>query len=228
MRFVEMVAFCWCLACCAVLIASEACAQGAGARKEAERPEFVRVDEVAGLPRVLLIGDSISMGYTIPVRKLLEGKANVQRIPTNGGPTSRGVENIEEWLGDEPWDVIHFNWGLHDLKRMKDGKVDISGEWQVAPEDYEKNLISLVSRLQATGATLIWAMTTPVPEGASMRIPGDDVEANEIARRVMAARSDDRGRYRAGRMGLPAQHTAIDLLGTGHVTLLCCVCRTPE
>ena len=43
------------------------------------------------LPRVLLIGDSISIGYTIPVRKELAGKANVLRIPANGGPTAKGV-----------------------------------------------------------------------------------------------------------------------------------------
>jgi hypothetical protein len=69
---------------------------------------------VAGLPRVLLIGDSISMGYTLDVRELLKGKANVHRIPTNGGPTTNGLKNIKAWLGDSKWDVIHFNWGLHD------------------------------------------------------------------------------------------------------------------
>src|SRR5581483_1704324 len=67
-------------------------------------------------PRVLLIGDSISMGYTLPVRKLLADRANVHRIPENGGPTTTGLKNIEKWLGDDKWDVIHFNWGLHDLK----------------------------------------------------------------------------------------------------------------
>jgi acyl-CoA thioesterase-1 len=50
------------------------------------------------LPRVLLIGDSISIGYTIPTRKLLKGKANVHRIPVNGGPTTRGLEQVENWV----------------------------------------------------------------------------------------------------------------------------------
>ncbi len=59
---------------------------------------------------MLLIGDSISIGYTMPVRKLLEGKANVHRIPTNGGPTKNGIANIDNWLGTKKWDVIHFNW----------------------------------------------------------------------------------------------------------------------
>ena len=80
------------------------------------------IRDVAGLPRVLLIGDSISIGYTLPTRELLKGKANVHRIPTNGGPTIRGLVQIDSWLGDGKWDVIHFNWGLHDLKFMPHGK----------------------------------------------------------------------------------------------------------
>ena len=53
--------------------------------------------------------------------------------------------------------MIHFNWGLHDLKIMADGKR------QVEPEDYEKNLRALVAKMKATGAKLIWATTTPDP-----------------------------------------------------------------
>ena len=72
----------------------------------------VRDDE--SLPRVLLIGDSISIGYHIDVRSALAGVANVHRPTENGGPTSNGVEKLEEWLaehGERPWDVIHYNFG---------------------------------------------------------------------------------------------------------------------
>src|SRR5258708_38523820 len=75
------------------------------------------------LPRVLIIGDSISIGSTDPVRELLHGKANVHRISENGGPTSNGVKKIDQWLGggkDAKWNVIIFNFGLHDLKIMPD------------------------------------------------------------------------------------------------------------
>ena len=37
---------------------------------------------------------------------------------TNGGPTIKGLEQIDAWIGKKKWDVIHFNWGLHDLKYM--------------------------------------------------------------------------------------------------------------
>jgi len=139
------------------------------------------IKDNAGLPRVLLIGDSISIGYTLEVRKLLENKANVHRIPTNGGPTSNGLKNIDLWLGQGKWDVIHFNWGLHDLK------LDANGKHQVPLEQYEKNLRELVSRLKKTGAKLIWASTTPVPAGKvnPPRKPQDVEEYNKVAKKIM-------------------------------------------
>jgi hypothetical protein len=86
-----------------------------------------RKDKVAGLstawdfvadnpklPRVLLIGDSVSRGYTLPTRKVLAGKANVHRAPANCGPTAAGVQKLDAWLGEGKWDVIHFNFGIHD------------------------------------------------------------------------------------------------------------------
>jgi acyl-CoA thioesterase-1 len=149
--------------------------------KRAPNPTMQPLQDVAGLPRVLLIGDSISIGYTLPTRKLLEGKANVHRIPANGGPTKNGIANLKKWLGDGKWDVIHFNWGIHDLKFMPDGKR------QVEAADYEANLRSLVATLKTTGAKLIWASTTPIPEGAlnPQRKFGQVPEYNAIAAKVM-------------------------------------------
>ncbi|TCO86152.1 acyl-CoA thioesterase-1 [Chthoniobacter flavus] len=147
------------------------------------------VEDVAGLPRVLLIGDSISMGYTIPTRDLLKGVANVHRIPVNGNSSDVGLKSLTNWLAtdgaDKKWDVIHFNWGLHDLKHWKDGKLDPTGP-QVNPvEQYEKNLHEIVEQLKKTGAKLIFATTTPVPEGTVGRVAKDEVAYNEAALRVM-------------------------------------------
>jgi len=149
------------------------------------------VKDQEGLPRVLLIGDSISIGYTLPVRELLKGKANVHRPSTNCGPTSRGVSGIDQWLGKGKWDVIHFNWGLHDLKylgpkgeNLADPKAADSHQ-QIPPAEYEKNLQLLVKRMKKTGARLIWCSTTPVPSGAKGRVVGDSVKYNQIALRVM-------------------------------------------
>lgn len=153
----------------------------------AKKPDLALapITDQAALPRVLLIGDSISIGYTIPTRELLKGKANVHRIPTNGGSTKNGVESIDKWLGTGKWDIIHFNWGLHDLKHWKDGKLDMAGPQVSTLDEYEKNLRTLVKRLKATGAKLIFATTTPVPEGSGGRTLGDDLPYNAVAVRIM-------------------------------------------
>lgn len=112
------------------------------------------------LPKVLLIGDSISSSYLQPVAKALEGKAVVVKSSDNGESTAVGVLKIDGWLGDTKWDVIHFNWGVWDMYG-----------WQYASDDrspgaYAQRLETLVIRMRKTGAKLIWATTTPVPPKA--------------------------------------------------------------
>jgi arylsulfatase A-like enzyme len=171
-----------------------------GQRKAAKSPPkkanpMAPIVDDPKLPRVLLIGDSISIGYTLDVRQMLAGVANVHRPLTNCGPTTNGLKNLDQWLGNGKWDVIHFNWGLHDLKYItgKKGQLaDINApgaQQQVLIEDYEKNLTTLVERLKKTGAKLIWRNTTPVPESAKGRIVGDSVKYNKAAARVMSAHS---------------------------------------
>lgn len=148
-----------------------------------------RID--ASLPNVLILGDSISLAYTIPVRESLAGKANVFRPKANCGSTVAGIEHLEQWLGTRTWDVIHFNWGLHDLcYRHPDAKTQgnrdkLKGTQSVAPESYKRNLEALVTRLEATGAALVWASTTVVPEGEVGRHVGDDGKYNAIAAGIM-------------------------------------------
>ncbi|HUT90122.1 MAG TPA: SGNH/GDSL hydrolase family protein [Thermoguttaceae bacterium] len=150
-------------------------------KKRPPSPALAAITDDPKLPRVLLIGDSISIGYTLATREALAGKANVHRAPTNCGPTIRGLEEIDKWLGDGRWDVIHFNWGLHDLRKSE-------GKHQVPIDEYEKNLRELVGRMKKTGATLVWCSTTPVPEGCSPPRTNEDVVAyNAVAKKIMDA-----------------------------------------
>ncbi|MCW8130556.1 MAG: SGNH/GDSL hydrolase family protein [Planctomycetota bacterium] len=146
-------------------------------------PAMLPVEDVPGLPRVLLVGDSISIGYTLPVRELLRGKANVHRPLFNCGPTHRGVEMLPQIVGAGAWDVIHFNFGLHDLKIMDDGK------HQVPPGAYAENLRVLGRAFLAAGRRVIWCTTTPVPEGklSPPRHPADVLAFNRAAQEVMIA-----------------------------------------
>ena len=179
------------LAMSAAVFAAQA--HGAEAGKSPAKkvdPALVQVEDVPGLPRVLLIGDSISMGYTPAVRDLLKGKANVLHPPENCSSTVVGLKRLDAWLGEKKWDVIHFNFGLHDLKYIVDekgtmGTVENGKQW-VPLEEYEKNLRQIVERLKKTGAKLIWCSTTSVPEGAAGRVPGDEVKYNQAAAKVMA------------------------------------------
>lgn len=116
------------------------------------------IKDEPGLPRVLLIGDSVSIGYTLQVREKLKGKANVHRIPVNGGATEVGLENIKSWLGSGKWDVIHFNFGLHDAKYAS------PTEQRASRDQYVANLQKLIDQMKAPGTKLIFATTTPVPE----------------------------------------------------------------
>lgn len=111
------------------------------------------------LPRVLLIGDSISIGYTPYVQEGLDGIARVDRNKGNAQFTGVGLQKIDEWLGDVPWNVIHFNWGLWDMYGWEYTHEDRS------PETYGARLQMLVERMQKTGAHLIWATTTPACPG---------------------------------------------------------------
>lgn len=151
-------------------------------------PALAPIADVAGLPRVLLMGDSISMGYTLPVRARLQGRANVHHPIENCGDTGRGLRRMEVWLGAGKWDVIYFNFGLHDMKYL-----DAAGKY-VPPEQgaqlhplpvYEANLRELVTRLRLTGATLVFATTTPVPDGTLGRVKDNELAYNEVAVRVM-------------------------------------------
>jgi hypothetical protein len=162
---------------------------------------FAYVDPDKNLPNVFIYGDSISIGYTTTVREELEGKANVFRIQKNGGSSDTFIPKMEKlkttmfqpylkggW--DFDWDVIHFNVGLHDLKYLKDGKLNIESGRQVSSIDvYKANLDNICKYLmkEYPKAKLIFATTTAVPEeGADGRIAGDSVIYNKAALEVLA------------------------------------------
>jgi len=146
------------------------------ARHHDLKPTPDKVD--TALPNVLLIGDSISIGYTASVRSFLQGKANVYRIPVNAEHSRNILTHLDEWLQGHKWAVIHINSGLHDIKLKGESK-------QVPLEEYAKNLIAIIAKLKATNAKIIWATTTPVPTGTNKRHAGDEIAYNEQAIRIM-------------------------------------------
>lgn len=152
----------------------------------------------ASLPNVLILGDSISIGYTDLVKKALEGEANVYRpMKENGEPwncqgTTHAVEHLDTWLAIQPkWDVIHFNFGLHDLKHVD----SVTGKNSINPNDpqqaklsiYKKQLKSITNKLKATRAQCVFATTTPFPDKPKgpLRRADQPGKYNAVALKIM-------------------------------------------
>ena len=121
------------------------------------------------LPKVVLLGDSIRLGYAPLVAKRLAGRAVVVSPSENGGDSANLLRHIEEWCIQEKPTVVHFNCGLHDLKLDKKTK-----QHKVELPQYERNLRQLVARLQKeTAAALIFADTTPIVDARHAKRKAD-------------------------------------------------------
>jgi hypothetical protein len=160
------------------------------------------VDDPA-LPRVLVVGDSISMNYHEAAKAELAGIANYYRVEGNAGPSDRGVTCIELWLGDYTqkglhWDLIQFNHGLHDLKQDYDEATKRYGAHQLDLESYKANLEKEIAVMRKTGAQLMWCSTTPIPKSSvgrwgdrtMGRRNGEDQVFNQAALEVLAKHPD--------------------------------------
>jgi len=174
------------------------------------------------LPKVLIAGDSICLrgetprkrldftllgapGYYPFVEKLLAGKFRSYCLPENGMHSSNLLIHIDEWMIKPSYDIIHFNCGLHDLKRwtrtIKEDYTSTKNDIPVV--QYAANLEEIVRRLKSeTTSKIIWATTTPVFEEKHnsmyvikrrlkssgrgyLRYEKDVVLYNKVAREVM-------------------------------------------
>ncbi len=149
---------------CLIALTQSVSAQNKNGQKDPFQDPFANPVDDPALPRALIIGDSISIGYTPRVRKQLDGVANVHRPKDNCRWSAFGDEHIIEWVGDSKWDVIHFNFGLWDWYGW-------SQEEKATPESYAKSLESIVLKIRKkTDATLIFAITTPPCVGPEKKV----------------------------------------------------------
>ncbi|XP_065840822.1 uncharacterized protein [Oscarella lobularis] len=106
------------------------------------------------LPQYLIIGDSISIGYSPYLIKNLTGKYEAQHVHTNADNSDKGKECLSVWLGEHKWDLISYNFGLHDIANDTE---------HLSIDVYSENMENITSRLVATKAKVLWVNTTPVP-----------------------------------------------------------------
>jgi hypothetical protein len=158
------------------------------------------------LPRIYLVGDSISIDYHPALATLCEGTCYYRRkggleeallnldaaTGANGGDSARVLAHMRELLANHPdvADTFLINCGLHDIK------VDPqTGAHQVPLPLYRRNLETLLSLIAAAGKRLIWITTTPVDEVQHQSFPvsfhryeKDLAAYNAAAREIMRGR----------------------------------------
>lgn len=131
------------------------------------------------LPRVLLLGDSITQGYYPKVAEHLKGKASVARLTTSksiGDPAL--LAEVAMVLDQCPFDVVHFNNGLHG--------------WGYSEAEYREHFPELVATLRkhAPKAKLLWATTTPMCKAGDPKVivegTGRVKARNAIAEEIVA------------------------------------------
>jgi lysophospholipase L1-like esterase len=143
------------------------------------------------LPVVVLMGDSIRMGYAPLVAEKLKGKAVIVSPKPNGQDSANVLKLLDkEVIAHQPA-VVHFNCGIHDTKKFREG-----GQFQVPPDKYEANLRAIVERLRKEAkAKVLFATTTPIIDDRAAAgrkkatyelLDASTVQYNQIAGRVMA------------------------------------------
>ena len=135
------------------------------------------------MKRVILIGDSIRMGYQPVVERELGGLADVWGPGENGGTSDNVLAHLGEWAVSREADLVHVNCGLHDIKRLRDAD-DIFVPLGRYRSNVEEILRTLVER---TSARVIWATTTPVNERRHAERKGFDRHERDVAEYNRAA-----------------------------------------
>ena len=142
------------------------------------------------LPRILLLGDSIRIGYEQIVTALLDGQAEIVAPSENCTDTRNTLAKLDSWLDFYRPSAVHWNNGLHDIKH-------VTGEpkCQVEPPDYAANLRAIADKLvSAMPGRVLWATTTPVIEVLHNPVKGfdrfnADIDTyNRAARTIMLER----------------------------------------
>lgn len=147
--------------------------------------------DAAESQKVLIIGDSISIGYFPFVKTSLKAQAEVYHNAGNAQSTANGLKKLSAWLAEDEWDIIQFNWGLWDLAyrvpaEKGPGKLDKQlGKLTATPQQYRKNLEALVDILKTTKAKLVFVNTTYVPADEPGRHSSDAEKYNKIALKIM-------------------------------------------
>lgn len=157
-------------------------------------PEItLKAGNVSELKKVVLIGDSIRVGYQPFVVKNLESVATIWAPDENGKTTNNVIYNLNGWVKNQNPDIIHINAGLHDIRTLS---WELGpGHTLVKPKHYQDNLETIFTWINKyVGCKIIWATTTPVIDENAKRAhqkardykrhDSDVKKINKIANRI--------------------------------------------
>jgi len=140
-----------------------------------------------GIKKALIIGDSISIGYTpYAINELCDQGFFVTRIWDNSRSTRYTLDNIDSWLGDEHWDLITFNQGLWDMP----AKWVQGAELDVVRDVYKVHLSLVANKILERTDRAIFFTTTPVAMANRFYKPEHVVMFNEDAVEVLESRPE--------------------------------------
>lgn len=136
------------------------------------------------MKKIILVGDSIRLGYQETACAELAGWANVWAPNQNGGTSENVLAHLDEWVLKRQPCVVHINCGLHDLRK------EFGQNTSAVPLDaYIKTVGEILSRVKTeTDAIVVWALTTPVnQEWHRKNKEFDRFEADVVAYNTAAA-----------------------------------------
>ncbi len=147
------------------------------------------------LPRVLLIGDSITRGYFSDVEKRLTDKAYCARLTTSKCVSDPSFsDEVQLLLKHYKFAVVHFNNGLHG--------------WGYSEAQYRDGLLKFLATAKenAGDAKLIWATTTPVRERSDLQQFSEKTERVKARNKIAAEIMKDNSIPTNDLFGLVEQH----------------------
>ena len=141
------------------------------------------------MKKILILGDSIRMGYDKYVKMAFEDVAQVYSPVNNCRCSSTLVRHLQEWVEEtgcaDELDLVYWNAGLWDTLLLGDGLNHIT------LDVYEANVNRICRQLQmfAPKAKIIFATSTPVQEelftGMFKRLNKDVERYNLAAGRIV-------------------------------------------
>ena len=134
------------------------------------------------LPQLLVVGDSISLGYAPQLFAALDGVYEGQHDPVNAGNAAKGAQCASTWVGNGTWDLVTFNFGLHSLDFPATSETETLA-------NYTAHVRAVALTMRPRARKLLWVDTTPVPLNVTSG-PGrrnrDVIAYNAAAAELMA------------------------------------------